>query len=147
SPEANSISTDEQPLVPELSSTTALVGPEAPRGPITVSGTFTATRACALYQSKRRQPNPNGLETSVSTQYAIREAQERIDDGWAWLRVETNNAQSPLRWVSAKCGTVSELAERSSQPTTFCNLAGKQDSHVLAISWQPAFCENKPEKA
>lgn len=108
--------------------------------PVVTTGTFTASRTCPLYQSKRNKTNPGHRSTTVGAHYAIRESQKG-DDG-SWYRVQTDAETSPLRWVSADCGAT----EGGGEDGDVCHLPGHQDSNVLALSWQPGFCAHHKEK-
>jgi ribonuclease T2 len=104
-------------------------------------GSFTASKACPLLQSKRNSTNPGNLSTTVGKSYAVLDALPPKDPP-TWVRVEVGDDQG-ARWVEASCGTV-RFAE--TQPDS-CHLPGTFDSNVLAISWQPGFCARtkKPE--
>jgi ribonuclease T2 len=102
-------------------------------------GTFTASRTCPLFQSKRDKTNPGNLETTIGASYAIRESLNGKDG--AWYRVQTDAATSPLRWVSADCG-----AKDGGAQGNVCHLPSHQDSNLLALSWQPAFCASHKDK-
>jgi ribonuclease T2 len=112
------------------------------------SGTFVADRACDAFQSMRKQSNPGNVRVSPGQAYALREVNGPARD---WLRVEVPGATEPLRWVRAECGTVAGApagAPASPPPASHrppagvCSTAGAHDSYVLAMSWQPGFCEH-----
>jgi len=113
------------------------------------SGTFIAQQGCAAYQSFRKQTNPGAATLESGREYRIREVDEAR---YQWLRVEIPGLVEPLRWVAGNCGSVREmtLAKPSgpvSRPATaICQTPGLQDSYVLAVTWQPGFCEYKLEK-
>ncbi|MCL2917214.1 ribonuclease T2 family protein [Shewanella litorisediminis] len=108
--------------------------------------TFVAKQSCPLYQSKNKLTNPNEVMTVPGQAYPVLELlgnPKRPD----WVRVTTAALVSPERWVAAKCGDLERhLVE---EVPSRCDIAGEQDSHVLALSWQGAFCElfgkGKPE--
>ncbi|HEX8405005.1 MAG TPA: ribonuclease I [Duganella sp.] len=110
------------------------------------SGTFTATRSCEAFSSFAKQSNPGAQKIVPGTEYTVREI-NKVD--YDWLRVDVPGAQPALRWVRKECGTP-ELSQQLSKaqrgrdkaPGGFCNIANKQDSYVLAITWQPGFCEH-----
>lgn len=52
------------------------------------------------------------------------------------LIIEGNNPAS--RWVDVNCGQLHYKGQKKKPCDTSPGLA---DSHVLALSWQPAFCE------
>ncbi|MET0349894.1 MAG: ribonuclease I [Rhizobacter sp.] len=102
------------------------------------TGTFTATRSCEAFQSFRKGTNPGDVRTSPGTAYSVREVN---GPDRRWLRVDVGGT---ARWVSADCGTASVEAASASPRTSGgqCNIAGEFDSYVLAVSWQPGFCEH-----
>ncbi len=111
------------------------------------TGTFVASRSCDAYLSFRKGINPGTARTAPGAEYDIHEVN---DKDRAWLRVEMRGINEPLRWVAAECGVVKGLQPTSAGLVggTFpasggqCNVAGRQDSYVLAVSWQPGFCEH-----
>lgn len=120
-------------------------------------GTFTATKACPALQSIRKETNPGAVLTEPGTAYAII-AQNRKKP--THYRIDVPGAEPPERWVEAGCGTAEAL--KPARPATQENApeaqaaegqspstqtpAGRGPSYVLAISWQPAFCEGSPRK-
>ncbi|BDM62884.1 ribonuclease T(2) [Shewanella sp. NFH-SH190041] len=109
------------------------------------SGQFIATKPCPLYQSKNKRTNPGNEQTAAGQQYRIREMLGKPNQP-QWLRIDTQANQSPLRWVAADCGTVNGLSHNkadtgSKTSASSCSTKGKQDSYILALSWQSAFCE------
>ena len=113
-------------------------------------GQFVITERCELFQSKRKRTNPGNVQSIIDQQFPIIEAvfsNQRL----TWVRVLTDENQSPERWISAKCGDAKDLnvANQPVRVTNVCSVADQYDSQVLALSWQSAFCElrgrNKPE--
>ena len=102
------------------------------------SGTFTASRSCEAFQSFRKGTNPGDVRTAAGTAYPVREVN---GPDRRWLRIDV--AGGP-RWVSADCGTASVEAAAAAPRSGGgqCNIAGEFDSYVLAVSWQPGFCEH-----
>ncbi len=113
-------------------------------GTAPATGRFVAEDSCPLFQSKRRRTNPGMLQTSPGKTYPVREV-ARADGAADWLRVDSGaEAQEPLRWVEARCGRVSGLAavaQDQPQAADSCRRADSYDAQVLALSWQPGFCE------
>ncbi|MFD2836196.1 hypothetical protein ACFS3C_04925 [Azotobacter vinelandii] len=114
------------------------------------SGTFVAGQSCEAYQSFRKKTNPGAVKTEPGREYRIREIDER---DYQWLRIEMPGNAEPLRWVPADCGDAGALEpassarrERPQQSAGVCQTPGLQDSYVLAITWQPGFCEHKLAK-
>jgi ribonuclease T2 len=97
-----------------------------------LDGKFTATTSCPAVQSIKKGTNPGGVKLRVSQSYRVTGLNE--PDG-AYVQVQIPGARPDLRWVRLTCGKL-----------------GSQDGpdsgkYVLAISWQPAFCETRPEKS
>lgn len=95
------------------------------------------TRSCPAWVSKNKKTNPDHLQTQTEKIYAIHEVND--SDNPVWLRVwMPDSPRHPLRWVSADCGVASFEANESQS----CQLSpGLADSYVLALSWQPGFCQ------
>jgi ribonuclease T2 len=107
-------------------------------------GTFTATQSCEAFSSFAKSTNPGAAQVVAGTAYTVREI-NKLD--YDWVRVEVPGAQSSLRWVRRACGTPAlddSQAERMPEGAAgaVCNVANQQDSYVLAITWQPGFCEH-----
>ncbi|MBL7481742.1 ribonuclease T2 family protein [Legionella bononiensis] len=100
-----------------------------------VSGTFEATKSCPAYLSKNKKTNPDNLMVQIHQQYQLKEINKSPPD---WLRIVMPESHNSLRWVSADCG-LTEYTERNSEKCD--SRAGMADSHVLALSSQPGFCQ------
>lgn len=115
---------------------------------VPIDGVFTAAEACPAYVSKNRQTNPGEIRLEPGQAYQVREANRR--HGADWYRVLVPGAIPPERWVSKDCGRLdSASAAAGAEPPPArdpCRTPGLADSYVLALSWQPAFCETRPDK-
>lgn len=101
------------------------------------SGTFTARSPCQAYISKNKQTNPDNTHVIVGRTYTIREKNKYTDANW--FRVFIAKAdKNQLRWISKNCGIVKLKNDLSRQ---CISKPGYADSYVLALSWEPAFCE------
>jgi ribonuclease T2 len=104
---------------------------------INVTGHILTTKSCPAYLSKNNKTNPDNLVTQINKVYAVREINRQNNPDW--LRIWfPDNAKNPLRWVSAQCGVV-DYVDREQQVCE--QIPGKADSYVLALSWQPGFCQ------
>ncbi|CEK12086.1 ribonuclease T2 family protein [Legionella hackeliae] len=101
-----------------------------------VNGNFEAHKSCPAYVSKNKKNNPGGLMVTPSQNYVIREINRPVNPDW--LRIEFPNTEHSLRWVSADCG---EYRFDANGKTSCEQIPGLADSHVLALSWQPGFCQ------
>ncbi|NGZ85306.1 ribonuclease T2 family protein [Duganella aceris] len=105
-------------------------------------GTFTATKSCEAFSSFAKRSNPGAVQVAPGTAYVVREINKADYD---WVRVEVPGAQPSLRWVQRGCGTPALEDKQAAIPRDgggVCSVANKQDSYVLAITWQPGFCEH-----
>ena len=115
------------------------------RAEVALSGYFTATAACPAYQSINRQTNPGEVMTRPGTAYdLIAGNTERPTHLW----IVIPGASPERRWVAVDCGERSTDAEgqlaEPPPPAPAPTYRGTQ--YILAISWQPAFCETSPSK-
>ena len=144
------------PLQLAIVSMAFAVLPSAWAGP--ASGTFTASRSCEAFQSFRKSTNPGDIKLSPGTGYAILESHDA-----GWTRVEVPGAKPAERWVPNDCGSgASTGGSASPSPApgngkagsagaaapvsgrALCQTPDQHDGYVLAMSWQPGFCEWTP---
>lgn len=108
---------------------------------LAAEGTFRATAACPALQSLRKETNPGAVETVPGMDYALVALNRKKPTHY---RIEIPGAEPPERWVEATCGTLAKAAPPpAAKPSS---TAARGTSYVLAISWQPAFCEGSPRK-
>lgn len=108
---------------------------------VPLSGTLVATRACPAYQSINRQTNPGDVALVPGRSYTL-VAANKTPATHLWVVVP--GAQPDRRWVETACGTTTaDLGTTSSEPSLSPTYRGTQ--YVLAINWQPAFCETAPQ--
>lgn len=119
------------------------------------NGSFTAATSCEAFSSFAKGTNPGAVRMTPNMAYQVREINKAGD--YAWLRVEVPGASPPLRWVARDCGTAALGAPAANPRDTvgsdnpvhgskreLCSIANQEDSYVLAMSWQPGFCEHTP---
>lgn len=120
---------------------------------VPATGEFTATKECQAYQSMRRKTNPGDMLLEIGQSYVILE--RNVPSSATWYRLRVEEANPPERWVYFECGIIGTTIDGQSQQTTGergdasnnqCFTAGLKDSFVFALSWQPAFCEGRPQK-
>ncbi len=113
-----------------------------------LSGTFTATKACPALQSIKKATNPGNVSVASGTGYKLLGG-NKTPPTYYWIVVP--NAQPDYRWVATDCGTIDAAAEaqEQAQAAPAENPSGKSGGtqYVLALSWEPAFCEGLPDKA
>lgn len=115
------------------------------RAEVPLTGYFTATMACPALQSISRETNPGDITTRPGTAYDLIAGNK---DRPTHLWIVVPGAEPERRWVSVDCGTRSTDAEgRVGEPTPSApppTYRGTQ--YILAVNWQPAFCELSPRK-
>lgn len=111
-----------------------------------VTGTLTATQTCDAYVSFNKSTNPDNTRLQVDQSYTVFEVNRPVNP--KWYRIRVPGSQPAERWVAQQCGQFKEMAVVSEREDSQqqCQTAGLEDSYKLALSWQPAFCESKPEK-
>lgn len=127
-------------LVPALLMLLSLGAPPASASEA-ANGQFRASRSCDAYLSFTKGTNPGLVKVAPGADYEIREVNTREA---RWLRIRIPDVNEPLRWVAAECGVVSGFAFGSA-PTaggSCSHQPGLHDSYVLAVTWQPGFCEH-----
>ncbi|AEJ01442.1 ribonuclease T2 [Nitrosomonas sp. Is79A3] len=110
-------------------------------------GIFSAQQSCPAYVSKNKLTNPDNTQILADKKYDIIEANK--PDHASWYRVILPTANPKERWISADCGDAQLSGGQGTGDngnSSSCSITGEADSHVLALSWQPAFCETKPQK-
>lgn len=110
-------------------------------------GVFSAQQSCPAYVSKNKLTNPDNTQILADKKYDIIEVNK--PDHASWYRVVLPAANPKERWIKAECGDAQLSGGQGSGDNgngNSCGVAGEADSHVLALSWQPAFCETKPQK-
>lgn len=112
---------------------------------VALSGYFTATSACPAYQSINRQTNPGGVMTVPGRAYDLIAGNT---DRPTHLWITVPGAQPERRWVSVDCGTRATDAEgQVAEPApTVPAPTYRGTQYILAVNWQPAFCETSPNK-
>ena len=120
---------------------------------VPLDGYFVARTACPALSSIRRETNPGDLRTAPNQVYPLL-AKNKPAASHYLITIE--GAEPVRRWVSVQCGEHVVAADGSS--STPANHTGEGNSasgnhtpsqggsYVLAVSWQPAFCEGKPDK-
>jgi len=117
---------------------------------IALHGYFIARAECPAFQSFRRQTNPGNVTTEKSRAYTLI---GKNNQSASHYLIEIDVAPS-RRWVAVSCGEHVVPVDEMVTPTANPEPGGPGVSvsvnptqrYVLAVSWQPAFCETKPSK-
>jgi ribonuclease T2 len=110
---------------------------------VKTAGTFTATQVCPALQSIRKKTNPGDVRVAVGQAYRIK-ARNKADA--THYQIEMPDAAPRLRWVAIGCG--SAQLDDGSKPAggEAAQAPSGGGFYILAVSWQPAFCEGLPNK-
>lgn len=110
-----------------------------------LTGYFTATRDCPALQSIRRETNPGNVRLKPGTAYDLIAGNT---DRPTHLWIVIPGAEPDRRWVAVDCGTRSTDAEGQGDepPPPAPRPAYRGTQYILAVNWQPAFCETAPRK-
>lgn len=109
-------------------------------------GTFTAAKACPALQSIRKGTNPGEVMTSPGQGYRIIAKNQKKPSHY---RIEIPGAAPSERWVEISCGAAEVAKAEKPKPADAKpaeSKPGAAKSYVLAITWQPAFCEAMSRK-
>jgi ribonuclease T2 len=114
-----------------------------------LEGYFIAFEACEAFQSKNQQTNPGGVLTEPFRAYEMIALNA---PGGDFFQVRVPGAPVTAdRWVHVGCGlhVVAAGTPVTPPPDEPLEPAPGEEAaaHLLALSWQPAFCEYRPEKA
>ena len=117
----------------------------------TATGTITATQTCEAYVSKNKRTNPDNINLVINKAYPVFEVNK--SENPTWYRIRVTNANPAERWVAKHCGTITvQIGSNGGSDggngggENPCHTPGLEDSYVLALSWQPAFCETHRDK-
>ncbi len=102
---------------------------------VRLEGTFIARKACPALQSIRTETNPGSIQTEPDRTYPLR-AKNKPDATHYLIDVE--GAEPLRRWVAVGCGDTEVVADGSAPDGS----GPRKAEYVLAVSWQPAFCES-----
>lgn len=112
-----------------------------------LDGYFTASKACPAFLSKNRMTNPGAVETEPA---AIYEVVGINKVGGDFFRIRVPGAPVTVyRWVHVGCGVHAVGEPASDVPgrrAAMLSQVAESADHLLALSWQPAFCETEPDK-
>lgn len=115
-----------------------------------LEGYFIAFDICEAYQSKNKLTNPGGVKTAPFQAFEITGINKAAGD-YFQIRIPDAPVAS-ARWVHVDCGlhvvkAGTEVTPGDIDPIDVIPPSGDEsDDNLLALSWQPAFCEARPNK-
>jgi ribonuclease T2 len=115
---------------------------------VKLSGSFVADRACPATQSVKAARNPGNVATEAGRSYDLLAGNKAMPTHYL---IEVPGAEPDRRWVKVTCGHLADGGATESPagaaPETPAASADGKPEYVFALSWQPAFCETKPDKS
>ncbi len=113
-------------------------------------GYFIALSNCEALQSIRKQTNPGNIRLTVDMAYEVL-AKNKADA--THYRVRVKGASTMERWVPVTCGTLlvdcrkvaADVPSGPTQPSSTSRPSSRLE-YLLALSWQPAFCQTHQSK-
>lgn len=123
-------------LILSISIGILLVHPKSVHAFVSTTGTFTAEASCPALSSIRRRKNPGDIQISPDTTYPLL-GKNKQDATHYQIRVQ--GASPSSRWVDVSCGRISD--GEPDEP-----IVRSEQNYVFAASWQPSFCETRPDK-
>jgi ribonuclease T2 len=115
----------------------------AARAEVPMDGVFVANNACPALLSIRKGTNPDLTITGPGLRYKLLAKNQPKPSHY---RIDVPGAEPPERWVAASCGHVEEPEAAATAPAPKKPAPAASPAFVLAISWQPAFCEARSRK-
>ncbi len=112
-----------------------------------MDGFFTATANCPAYHSIRKQTNPGGLHTEVGKNYPLKAKNRAAATHYLIELGKESGLNTPQqRWVAVNCGKLQEVGSNNNDTLPSTHTLNPQHDYVLAVSWQPAFCQTHRNK-
>lgn len=120
-----------------------LVLPLTGQATLPLKGYFIAEDECPALHSIRKETNPGNVTLSKGMAYEVT-GKNKVNETHYLIKIEGDKISR--RWVAVSCGKLlidcKEKASDKIEPTSQNLIKPTQQSHyLLAISWQPAFCQ------
>ncbi len=108
---------------------------------VSMQACLVAEKECAALQSIKRQTNPGSIFLEKNQQYHIKGRNKKKNATHYQIRIDAN---PNLRWVPLECGTLQPRCGIITPPDEDKPVSA--NDFLLAISWQPAFCQSQQTK-
>lgn len=109
-----------------------------------IGGCFQATESCEAFQSFRKQTNPGDIRLDEDKQYKVLESSKKMKA----YRIQVEGLDKSARWVTKSCGDwlKSCTLNREQISNKKAKKKNKSPQYLLALTWQPSFCEGRSKK-
>ena len=112
---------------------------------IPLKGYFIAANTCEAVQSIKKGTNPGNIHLVPDMSY---ELVAKNKEEATHYRIRVKHASPMERWVSASCGFIlTDCSHSGIQTESTTSQNSSSPEFLLAISWQPAFCQTHQKKA
>jgi ribonuclease T2 len=112
---------------------------------VKLDGTFVASKSCPALSSIKKRSNPGEVSVEPGQRYELA-GKNKEQATHFWITIP--GAEPEKRWVATACGSINGATaptpEPPVKPTKKTGSSG--GFYILALSWQPAFCEQRPDK-
>ncbi len=110
---------------------------------VKLDGTFAALKECPAVQSIKKGTNAGNASVSPGQSYVLKGKNK--DEASHYL-VEVPGAVPAQRWVAVSCGTIEGGVATANEKQPPVSAVQSGPFYILALSWQPAFCEGHADK-
>lgn len=111
---------------------------------ISLNGEFIANQSCEAFQSFNKRTNPGNITLTQGKVYQVI-GKNKNNESHYLLQIE--DANPTIRWVAKDCGQIVLIdSPPITDTSTKDNFDSSREQYLLALSWQPAFCESRPYK-
>jgi ribonuclease T2 len=111
-----------------------------------LEGCFESTQSCEAFRSIRKKTNPNKIQLSVGKEYRL--IAKNKANAATHYQVIINGATPEARWVAIDCGKILKSCSTSfPKKQQGATKPSKNNKYLLALSWQPSFCETHRRKS
>ena len=110
---------------------------------IALSGYFIATDNCEAYQSFKKATNPGNVELVRDMSYELI-GKNKVEA--THYRIRVPHANPKERWVKGSCGFILTDCKKSGGAADTSENENTSPNYLLALSWQPAFCQTHQSK-
>lgn len=107
-----------------------------------LTGCFEAVQSCEALRSIRKNTNPGNISLKVGKAYRL--VAKNKANAATHYQLIIKGVEPERRWVALDCGRVVESCSDGSSTPTAGRIASNE--YLLALSWQPSFCETHQRK-
>ena len=116
-----------------------------------IEGCFVAKTDCEALHSIKKLTNPENIRLEPYGLYSVT-AQNKVNPSHYQVRIPSIDSSqlSMFRWVPVSCGNYIPscrlVPSKPGSSSTTAAITIKNPPYLLALSWEPSFCETHPKK-